>query len=70
MGNMMKYQAVFFDLGGTLTYPFYWSEYVEVRSKIASILYAPDDDITRVWMDEGYQFGAGMKVDSERKRNT
>jgi len=48
MGNMMKYQAVFFDLGGTLTYPFYWSEYAEVRSKMASILYAPEEDITRV----------------------
>ncbi len=60
MGNMMKYQAVVFDLGGTLTYPFYWSEYTEVRSKIASVLAAPEEDITRVWRDEGYQLGTGI----------
>jgi len=60
MGNMMKYQAVVFDLGGTLTYPFYWSEYTEVRSKIASVLAAPEEDITRVWRDEGYQLGIGI----------
>jgi len=60
MGNMMKYQAVVFDLGGTLTYPFYWSEYTEVRSKIASVLAAPEEDITRVWREEGYQLGTGI----------
>ena len=56
----MRYQAVVFDLGGTLTYPFYWSEYTEVRSKIASVLAAPEEDITRVWRDEGYQLGTGI----------
>ncbi len=57
---MMKYQAVFFDLGGTLTYPFYWSEYAEVRRKIAAVLSVPEDGITRIWREEGHQLGTGI----------
>lgn len=56
----MKYQAVFFDLGGTLTYPFYWSEYAEVRRRIAAVLSAPEDEITRIWREEGHQLGTGI----------
>jgi len=57
---MMKYQAVLFDLGGTLTHPFYWSEYAEVRRKIAAVLSAPEDEITMIWREEGHQLGTGV----------
>ena len=60
IGNMTKYEAVIFDLGGTLTYPFYWSEYAEVRREIASVLSAPDGEVMRIWRDEGYQLMTGI----------
>ena len=31
-----------------------------IRSKIASVLSAPEENITRVWRDEGYQLGTGI----------
>jgi putative hydrolase of the HAD superfamily len=56
----MRYKAALFDLGGTLTYPFYWSEYAEVRKKIADVLSASEEDVTRVWNEDGHKLGTGI----------
>jgi putative hydrolase of the HAD superfamily len=56
----VTYEAVIFDLGGTLTYPFYWTEYTEVRKKVAGIIAAPEEDVHRIWGEDGHLIGAGV----------
>jgi putative hydrolase of the HAD superfamily len=47
----MKYQAVIFDLFGTITDNFFLPEYLSVLVEMASILEAPHDEFTRWWRD-------------------
>jgi putative hydrolase of the HAD superfamily len=56
----MKYSAVIFDLGGTLTYGLAWSEYVDAAREIAAVLSAPADDFVRIWFEQAAGLGTGI----------
>src|SRR3989304_6464390 len=56
----MKYQAVIFDLGGTLTRGFAWSNYVDAAKEIARVISAPEDDFTRLWFEQAGGLGTGV----------
>jgi putative hydrolase of the HAD superfamily len=56
----MKYSAVIFDLGGTLTYGLAWSEYVDAAKEIAAVLSAPADDFVRIWFEQAAGLGTGI----------
>lgn len=47
----MKYQAVIFDLGGTLNRGHYWFEYTDAARNLARVLSTPADDFVQVWMN-------------------
>ena len=47
----MKYEAVIFDLFGTLVNVFSRQEYEKAVEEMASILGAPHDEFTRLWLD-------------------
>ena len=47
----MKYQAVIFDLFGTLIDNFSLREHQSVLAQMASVLSAPPDDFTRLWFE-------------------
>ena len=47
----MKYQAVIFDLFGTLVDIYYHEDYYSVQREMISILKAPDDGFARLWHD-------------------
>ena len=49
----MKYQAIIFDLFGTLTYHTSHQAYREMVLTMASILEAPGEDLVRLWLDSG-----------------
>ena len=55
----MKYQAVFFDLGGTLIRSPGWSGYADVARKMASILTAPVEDFVELWLNQSSGLGTG-----------
>jgi putative hydrolase of the HAD superfamily len=46
-----KYKAIIFDLFGTLIDNFSRPEYESVLAEVASILAAPPDEFTRLWLD-------------------
>ena len=46
----MKYKAVIFDLNGTLIDAFSQQEYESVLSEMATIINAPPDEFTRIWL--------------------
>jgi putative hydrolase of the HAD superfamily len=56
----MKYKAVIFDLGGTLTYGLAWSVYVDAAREIARVIAAPGDDFVRIWFEEAEELGTGV----------
>jgi len=56
----MKYEAVIFDLGGTLTYGHGWSEYVDAAREIAAVISAPVDDFVRIWFEQSAGLGTGI----------
>lgn len=47
----MKYEAVIFDLFGTLVDIYYHEDYYSVQREIISILKAPDDGFAKLWRD-------------------
>jgi putative hydrolase of the HAD superfamily len=55
-----KFNAVIFDLGGTLTYGAAWSEYVDAAREIASVIAAPADDFVRIWFEQAVGLGTGL----------
>ena len=56
----MKYKAVIFDLGGTLTHSSALSEYTEEARRMASVLSAPVDDFVRLWFEQSEGLGTGI----------
>lgn len=56
----MKYQAVIFDLFGTLVDVFSRRGYEDVLAEMTSILKAPHDEFTRLWLDTAKWRGAGV----------
>jgi putative hydrolase of the HAD superfamily len=56
----VKYRAVIFDLGGTLTYGLAWSVYVDAAGEIAGVIAAPKDDFVRIWFEEAEGLGTGV----------
>ncbi len=56
----MKYEAVIFDLGGTLTYGHAWSDYVDAAREIAAVISAPVDDFVRIWFEQSAGLGTGI----------
>jgi putative hydrolase of the HAD superfamily len=56
----VKYEAVIFDLGGTLTYGLAWSEYVDAAREIAAVISAPVDDFVRIWFEQSAGLGTGI----------
>ncbi|MFC1952922.1 HAD family hydrolase [Chloroflexota bacterium] len=55
----MKYKAVIFDLGGTLVHTSNWSDYANAARKMASILSAPIEYFTKLWMEQSVGLGTG-----------
>lgn len=55
----MKYQAVIFDLFGTLVNIFSRQEYEKVIGEMASILQVPCDEFYRLWMQTASQRAVG-----------
>ena len=56
----MKYEAVIFDLFGTLVYKFPLREHIRILSKMASIVSVPPDDFIRLWFDTFDERGLGI----------
>jgi len=56
----MKYQAVIFDLGGTLSRSAAWSEYRNAARKMAEICGAPINDFIEMWFSESSGLGTGV----------
>jgi putative hydrolase of the HAD superfamily len=56
----MKYKAVIFDLGGTLTYGLAWSVYVYAAREIAGVIAAPKEDFERIWFEQAGGLGTGV----------
>jgi HAD superfamily hydrolase (TIGR01509 family) len=48
---MGKYEAVIFDLGGTLIYQSTWQEQDQYIRQMAKVLGVPNDDFLRVWRE-------------------
>jgi putative hydrolase of the HAD superfamily len=55
----VKYQAVVFDLFGTLVDVFSRSEYEDVIEKMAAVLKAPYDEFYKIWIQTANQRGTG-----------
>jgi putative hydrolase of the HAD superfamily len=55
-----KYEAVIFDLGGTLSRSAAWSEYRNAARKMAEICGAPIDDFIDMWFSESSGLGTGV----------
>lgn len=53
----MKYQAVIFDLGGTLVYS---PDYSNTTREMASILSAPEENFVRLWFEQSEGLGTGL----------
>ena len=58
-GKAVGYQAVIFDLGGTLTYNTAWSEYVNAAKEVSLAISAPVDDFVRIWFEQAEGLGLG-----------
>jgi putative hydrolase of the HAD superfamily len=56
----MKYQAVIFDLGGTLAHSTKWSEYTDAARKMAAVLSVPEDDYVKLWFAQSAGLGTGV----------
>ena len=56
----MKYEAVIFDLFGTLIHKFPLREHRRILSKMASVVSAPPHDFIRLWFDTFDERGLGI----------
>jgi len=56
----MKYEAVIFDLFGTLVYKFPLQEHMHILSKMASVVSVPPEDFIRLWFDTFNERGLGI----------
>jgi putative hydrolase of the HAD superfamily len=56
----MKYQAVIFDLFGTLVDIFSQADYFSVLSEMISLLKAPKDDFIKLWRDTAERRATGV----------
>jgi putative hydrolase of the HAD superfamily len=55
----MKYKAVIFDLGGTLSKNVAWEEYVNAARKMAEICSAPVEKFVETWFAQSALLGLG-----------
>jgi len=55
----MKYQAVIFDLFGTLVGNLYGPQYNDILMRMASVLSVPSNDFLRMWSDTTYARNTG-----------
>ncbi|MGC1271525.1 MAG: HAD family hydrolase, partial [Croceibacterium sp.] len=55
----MKYRAIIFDLGGTLSRSAPWSVYREMARKMAAVCSAPTDEFVEKWFSESSGLGTG-----------
>jgi len=55
----MKYEAVIFDLGGTLVRSATWSDWTDAARKTARMVGAPPDDFIRLWFEQVEGLGTG-----------
>jgi putative hydrolase of the HAD superfamily len=56
----VKYQAVIFDLFGTLVDAFSYQEYEITLAEMVSILKAPYDEFHKIWLETANQRGTGF----------
>jgi putative hydrolase of the HAD superfamily len=56
----VKYQAVIFDLGGTLSRSAAWTEYAEAARKMAEICGAPTEEYVERWFANSTALGTGV----------
>ena len=56
----MKYEAVIFDLGGTLARSTTWSGYADAARKMAAMLAAPVEDYVKLWFEYSSGLGTGV----------
>jgi putative hydrolase of the HAD superfamily len=56
----MKYEAVIFDLGGTLSRSSAWSEYRDATRQIAAICSAPVEKFVELWFAHSAGLGTGL----------
>jgi putative hydrolase of the HAD superfamily len=56
----MKYQAIIFDLFGTLVDIYYHTDYYSVLREMMSVLKAPPDDFMKLWRDTNDQRATGV----------
>ena len=59
----MKYKAVIFDLGGTLSSSAAWEKYSNAAREIAQICSAPVEDFVRLWFEQSEGLGTGLYPD-------
>ncbi len=60
----MKYQAVIFDLGGTLSRSSVSNEYVDAARKMARVCSAPVDKFVELWFAHSTGLGTGLYATS------
>jgi len=56
----MKYEAVIFDLFGTLVDEYPYEDYQSVLGQMASVLKVPFDDFKRLWYETAYERNIGI----------
>jgi len=56
----MQYEAVIFDLGGTLARSTTWSGYADAARKMAVVLSAPVEDFVKLWFAQSSGLGTGV----------
>ena len=57
--SSMKYEAVIFDLGGTLVPIFPWSEFQNSAKKMALVLSVPEEEYLQLWFAQSSGLGTG-----------
>lgn len=55
-----KYEAVIFDLGGTLIYGPTWADYTAAAREMAKVLSAPTEDFLKLWFEQSGGLGTGI----------
>jgi len=61
----MKYEAVIFDLFGTLIDSYPYEEYQNVLGQMASVLTVPFDDFRRLWYETAQEHSLGAMASIE-----
>lgn len=59
----MKYQAVIFDLGGTLICGPTFSDYADAAREIAAAIAAPVEEFVKIWFEQSGGLGTGVYQD-------